>query len=60
MKSKPQKSAQEIQDDIFRKMSPDEKFKYASDFSMFLMELNKLGKYDGLSKISWRGRKGPR
>lgn len=47
-----QKSAEELQDDIFRRMSPDRKLRYASDFSMFLMELNKLGGYDGLPKTN--------
>lgn len=55
-----QKSAQEIQDDIFRKMSPDRKLRYASDFSMFLIELNKLGKYDGLSRTNRQDSKNSR
>lgn len=43
------KSAQDIQDEIFRKMSAGEKLKLASDFSIFLSKLNKLGKPDGFS-----------
>lgn len=38
------KTAQEIQDEIFRKMSADKKVKLASEISMFCLELNKLGK----------------
>lgn len=36
------KSAQDIQDEVFKKMSAKEKIKLASDFSMFLLKLNKL------------------
>lgn len=60
MKTIKLKSAQEIQDDIFRKMSPDRKVRYASDFSMFLMELNKLGKHDGLSRTNRQDSKNSR
>jgi hypothetical protein len=38
------KKAQEMQDEIFRKMSADKKIKLASEISMFCLELNKLGK----------------
>lgn len=51
------KSIQDIQDDIFRKMSADKKFKFASDFSMFLLELNTLGNYDGFSKTTRTSRR---
>lgn len=39
------KSAQDIQDDIFRKMSADKKIKIASQLTMFCLELNKLNHY---------------
>ncbi len=41
------KTTQEIQDEIFRKMSADKKIKLASEISMFCLELNKLGKNEG-------------
>lgn len=37
MKQKYKKTAQEIQDEIFRKMSAAKKLKLASDFSMFIL-----------------------
>ena len=37
------KSAQEIQDEIFRQMPPEKSFELAADLSTFLLELNKLG-----------------
>lgn len=40
MKYKKSKSAQEIQDDIFRKMSADEKIKLGSDFSTYCLGRN--------------------
>lgn len=50
--SKPKKSVQEIQDEIFRKMSAEKKIKLASGFSMFLSELNKIGQqYGRFSKV---------
>lgn len=36
------KTAQEIQDDIFKKMSADRKIKLALDLSKFCLKLNKL------------------
>lgn len=39
-----------MQDDIFRKMSADRKLSLASDFSIFILELNKLNKNNGFSK----------
>jgi len=43
-KQKPQreKSAQEIQDEIFRKMSANRKIKLASDLTMFCLKLSRL------------------
>ena len=40
-----QKSAQDIQDDIFRKMSADRKLATAARLSMFCLELNQLNHY---------------
>lgn len=40
--SKKQKSAQEIQDEIFRKMSADRKIKLGSELTMFCLKLRKL------------------
>lgn len=51
------KSAQDIQDDIFRKMSTQRKFQLTSDFSMFLLKLNRLGNPDGFSKPRTQSRK---
>ena len=39
------KTAQEVQDNIFRKMSAEEKIKLTSEFSSFCLKLNKLNKY---------------
>lgn len=35
------KSAQDVQDKIFRKMSADKKLKLASDFSMFILKTSR-------------------
>ena len=51
------KSAQEVQDDIFRKMTADRKLDLASDFSMFILRLNKLSKNNGFSKTAGKNRK---
>ena len=51
------KSAQDIQDEIFRKMPANKKLKYASDFSMFLLELNRLGNTHGFSKVTQKSRR---
>lgn len=51
------KSAQDIQDEIFRKMPAEKRIKLASDFSMFLLELNKIGKRDGFSRVNAKNRK---
>lgn len=56
MSSATTKSVQEMQDDIFRKMTPQKKLRLASGFSMFLLRLNKLGKNNGLRKTYRRGR----
>ncbi|MCX6731447.1 MAG: hypothetical protein NTX55_00430 [Candidatus Parcubacteria bacterium] len=50
-KIKSKKSAQDIQDEIFRKMSAERKIKLTSDFSMFILELNKIGNYGRFSKV---------
>jgi len=44
------KSAQDIQDDIFRKMSADEKIKLGSDFSTFILK-HRLPQYTKISMI---------
>lgn len=36
-KQKYRKTAQDVQDEIFRKMSAERKLKLASDFSMFIL-----------------------
>ena len=42
------KSAQDIQDDIFRKMSAEKSVQLAGEFYRFAKQLNKLGeRYDG-------------
>ena len=47
-----QKSAQDIQDEIFRKMSAEESVRLAGRFYQFAKELNKLGEsYDGTRRI---------
>jgi hypothetical protein len=54
------KSAQDRQDEIFRKMPVEKKIELASDFSMFLLKLNQLGKNYGLSKTPRQNRKNSR
>jgi len=39
------KTAQEIQDNIFRKMPAEGKIKLTSEFSSFCLKLNKLNKH---------------
>lgn len=52
MKNKKQKSAQDIQDEIFRKMSAEESVKLSGQFYQFAKVLNKLGEnYDGTRRI---------
>lgn len=43
MRKKSKKSAQEVQDEIFRKMTANQRIKITSDFSTFILSLNKLG-----------------
>ncbi len=42
MKSKRKKSAQDIQDDIFRKMSADKKIKLTSQLTMLCLKLSRI------------------
>ncbi len=46
------KSAQEIQDNIFCKMSAEKKIRLASEFSSFCLKLNKLNKYGNRKAFS--------
>lgn len=39
---KKEKTAQEVQDEIFRKMSAGRKFKLASELALFCLKLNSL------------------
>lgn len=50
------KAAQEVQDAIFRKMSASKKLRLASDFSLFCLDLNKLGKRDDISSTDYKNR----
>jgi len=50
------KFIQDIQDRIFKKMPASKKLKLASDFSMFLLKLNKLNDRR-LSKTAFKNRK---
>jgi len=50
------RSAQEIQDDIFRKMSADEKIQVASRLTMFCLELNSLNHYAARNSRSSKSR----
>lgn len=50
-------SAQDRQDEIFRRMTPQKKLKLASDFSMFILSSKKLSRPYGFSKISGRNSK---
>lgn len=57
MNSTKTRSAQDIQDDIFRKMSAGESIKLASSFYRFGMMLNKLGDdYDGTRRVIKKNR----
>jgi hypothetical protein len=51
------RQAQDKQDEIFRKMSAEEKLKLTSDFSAFLLKLNRDGKSDGLRRVIRKNRK---
>lgn len=58
MKTKTTPTAQDIQNEIFRKMPANESFKIASDFSMFLIKLNKVEKKkNGFSKTNRKNRR---
>ena len=46
------KTAQDIQDGIFRKMPADKKIKLASDLTMFCLKLNRL---NGFNKFTTSG-----
>lgn len=50
------KTAQDVQDAIFRKMSASKKLRLASDFSLFCLDLNKLGKQDDISSVDHKNR----
>lgn len=53
MKSKNRKTAQEMQDEIFRKMLAEKKLKLASDFSMFILDSRKSTENNyGIKKVS--------
>ena len=52
-----QKSAQDIQDDIFRKMSAEQSIRLASNFYHFARTLNRLGNhYDGTRRTVKKNR----
>jgi hypothetical protein len=52
------KSAQDVQNKIFRKMSADKSFKMANNLSMFLLNLNKQSnKKNGIPKSHAKNRK---
>lgn len=52
------KSAQDIQDEIFRKMSAGESVHLAGNFCRFARILNKLGEgYDGTRKVIKKSRR---
>lgn len=50
-------TVQEIQDEIFRQMTPDQKSRLTSDFSKFILDLNKIGQSYGSSRTSGSSRK---
>lgn len=52
MKYTNQKSAEDIQNDIFRKMSAEKSIKLASDFYSFARSLNKLGENYGTRRTA--------
>lgn len=53
---KTKKTAQDIQDEIFRKMSASKKIKLVSDLSSFCLKLNRLNK-SGIRKASYKNSK---
>ena len=50
MKNKIKKSAQDIQDDIFRKMTPDKKIDLGSRLWLLARELSKEKIYHGINR----------
>lgn len=60
MKKTVKKSAQEMQDEILEKMTPAERIKLTSRFSMFLQRLNEQGKYYGVRQAVGHRRKNSR
>ena len=53
-------TGQEIQDESFRKMTADQKSKLTSDFSMFIIDLNKIGQSYELPRIIGSDRQNPK
>lgn len=52
------KTAQEIQDEIFRKMPPTKKIKLISDLTSFCLKLNRLDGENKHRKTSLKSRSG--
>lgn len=52
-----EKNAQEIQNEIFRKLPPAKKLKLASDFSMFIMRSRNIADSNGISRINSKNSK---
>ena len=56
-----EKTAEDIQDRIFQKMSAHESIRFSGELYQFGRMLNKLGDhYDGARKTAWRRRKNTR
>lgn len=51
-KVRKRKSAQDIQDEIFRKMSVEKKIKLMSDWSAFCLKISRLDSKNGTRKTS--------
>lgn len=60
MKKLVKKFIQDIQDENFRKMSADQKIKLTSDFSMFLLSLNKLAQNYEFPRTNHANRQNPK
>lgn len=56
---KKNKSAQDRQDEIFRKMSADKKINLASDLSMFCLKLNRLNGNNKSTNAAGQSRRNP-
>ena len=54
-KIKAKKTAQDIQDEIFRKMSATKKIKLALEWSLFCLKLNRLNENKRARKITLKG-----